>query len=77
MKVSLTPSWELSSKHAVGCWETPVLVNRHTGEEYGPADILTAYPSWGPMTAANAVLRMAHARELTGDEHEFVESFTG
>ena len=28
------------------------------------------------MTAADAVLRMAHAKELTGDEREFVDRFT-
>ena len=47
MKVSLTPSFDLSDEHAAGSYETPVLVNLHTGEEYGPADILTAYPCGG------------------------------
>ncbi len=76
MKVSLTPSWELSNEHAANPYGMPVLVNRHTGEGYGPADILTAYPSWAPMTAANAVRRMVHAKEFTWDEHEFIERFT-
>ena len=75
MKVSLTPSFDLSDEHAAGSYETPLLVNRHTGEKYGPADILTAYPSWGPITPSSTVLRMVHAKELTADEREFVDRF--
>ena len=77
MKLSLTPSFELSNEHAASSCGAPVLVNRHTDEAYAPTDILAAYSMWGPVCAASAVLRMVHGKELTGDEREFVKRFTG
>lgn len=45
MQVNLSGSWELSTDHAASSYGQPVLVNRATGEAFGPGDILKPYPS--------------------------------
>ena len=35
MKVSPTPSWELTNEHATSAYAVPVLVDRHEGRAYG------------------------------------------
>jgi hypothetical protein len=76
MKVSPTPSWELTNEHATSAYAVPVLVNRHDGRAYGPGEILSPHPSWIAMTAASAVTRMKHGRVLTAKEEEFLARFT-
>ncbi len=46
MKIQLTPSYELTNEHSASSYGRPVLVNRGSGEAYGPGDIVRAYPSW-------------------------------
>lgn len=74
-KVALTPSFELSTEHAASSYGQPVLVDRGSGEAYGPGDILRPYPSWGWTTGAAAVERMTATKKLTNEEREFVERF--
>ena len=76
MKVSLTPSWELTNEHATSAYAVPVLVNRHDGRAYGPGEILSPYPGWIAMTAASVVTRMKHGRIFTAEEEEFFARFT-
>ncbi len=64
MKVTLTPSWELSTEHAASSYGQPVLVNRETGEAFGPADPVRPDPSCALMSGRLAVARM---RASTGD----------
>jgi hypothetical protein len=42
MKATLAPSWDLTTEHAASSYGQPVLVNRGTGEAFGPGDILAA-----------------------------------
>lgn len=62
MKATLLPSWELTTEHSASSYGQPVLVNRSTGDAFGPGDIVKPYPSWGFMTAADAVQRMLKMR---------------
>lgn len=75
MKVTLSPSWELTTEHASSSYGQPVLVNRASGKAFGPADIIKPYPSWGFMPAGMAVERMARTGKFTYDEQKFVDSF--
>ncbi len=77
MKALLTGTWELSTDHAASSYGQPVLVNRPTGEAYGPADVVKAYPSYGFMPAAAAVARMARTANLDEDGKAQVASFCG
>jgi len=76
MKTNLTPSWELSTENAASSYGQPVLVNRTTGEAYGPGDILKPYPSYGFMAAADAVRRMAKTKKMDEDGQNLVDKFT-
>jgi hypothetical protein len=76
MKVTLTPSFELTTEHAASSYEQPVLVDRGTGLAYGPADIIVPYPSWGHMLARDAVGRMVATKKLGRKEQAMVDSFT-
>ncbi len=58
MKCVLAPAWELSDEHPTSVGQA-VLVHRHTGQVYGPADIVQVYPSYGFLPAAQAVARFA------------------
>jgi len=75
MKVTLKPSWELTTDHPASSYGQPVLVNRGSGEAFGPGDILTPYPSWGMMPASGAVERMASNKKFTDEERAFVSRF--
>lgn len=77
MKVTLSPSWELSTDHAASSYGQPVLVNRATGEAYGPGDIVRPYPSHGSTTAAEAVRRLAKTARLDADGQALVARFVG
>lgn len=75
-KVTLTPSFELTTEHSASSYGQPVLVNRQSGEAFGPADILKAYPSWGFTPASMAVERMTRSNStLSDEERAFVKSF--
>jgi hypothetical protein len=75
MKVTLTPSFELTTEHAASSYGQPVLVDRGTGLAYGPANIIVPYPSWGHMLARDAVKRMAATKKLGKKEQQLVNSF--
>ena len=64
MKASLSPTWELSDEHAMSSYGQPVLVQRSTGDACGPGDILQAYNSWGFLSAAQVVMRLATTNVL-------------
>ena len=53
MKALLSPAWELSTEHAAGSHGQPVLVNRRTGDAFGPGDVVTLSPSHGDALAAD------------------------
>ena len=69
MKATLSPSWELSTEHAASRHGQPVLVNRSTGEAFGPGDTVTLDPRQGYARAAHAVARLAETakRNVDGD----------
>lgn len=65
MHVQLTPSLKLTTEHAACRYGIPVLLAGPYPQAFGPKDILTAYPSWGPGPAAVAVKR-AYATQPFG-----------
>lgn len=67
MKANLTGTWELTTEHSASSYGQPVLVNRTTGDAYGPADVVKAYPSWGYLPAAAAVERMMKTAKLDAE----------
>jgi hypothetical protein len=75
MITSLSPPWELSDEHAMSSYGKPVLVNRSTGDAYGAGDILQAYNSWGFMSAARVVARLARTKALDADGDALVARF--
>ncbi len=75
MKVLLTPTWELSDERAKSSNSQPVLVNRATGEAFGPEDIAEPYPHWGLKPAAVHVTRMIEEKRLSGEALEFAQRF--
>lgn len=78
MKIILTDTWELNDEHSASSYGQPVLVNRKTGEAFGPGDMVRPHPSWGFLTAAAAAIRMAARRRkrLSDGEKEFVLRFS-
>ena len=76
MKATLSPSWELSDDHAMNSHGQPVLVQRSTGDAYGPGDILQPYNSSGFMPAAQAVARLAKTQTLDAEAQALVDRFT-
>jgi len=81
MTIQLTPSWQLTDEHAASSYGIPVLANRHSGEAFGPDDIVQCYPSWPMQPARQAVARMAltagYAGRLGNGGMDFVVKFTG
>lgn len=75
MIITLTPSWQLTDEHSQSSYGIPILLNRGTGEVFGPADIIQPYPSWGYMTAAAAVTRLMDIKNRTATEREFAARF--
>jgi hypothetical protein len=75
MKVTLLPSFELTTEHASSSYGQPVLVNRDTGEAFGPDDIVKCYSSWPHQPARRAVERMARRKKLSDDQKAFVIRF--
>jgi len=54
-----------------------VLVNRSTGEVWGPGDLVEAYAFWGLLPAARVVARLAKTVRLTAGEKALVARFVG
>ena len=77
MNATLSPSWELTDEYAASRDGQPVLVDRVTGDAYGPGDIVKAHPSMAHMPAALAVHRLAQAAELDTAEQALVARFVG
>lgn len=75
MQVNLSGSWELSTDHAASSYGQPVLVNRTTGEAFGPGDILKPYPSYGFMSAAEAVRRLSKTADLDAEGRDLAAKF--
>ena len=75
MQINLSGSWDLSTDHAASSYGQPVLVNRATGEAFGPGDILKPYPSWGFMVGAEAVRRLAKTAKLDAEGRNLVAKF--
>ena len=76
MEIVLKPSWILTTDHSASSYGQPVLVNRGTGEAFGPGDVLQAYPSWGYTPAFHAVRRMMKTAVLSEEEKEICGRFT-
>lgn len=76
MKLTLSPSFELTDDHASSSYGQPVLVNRRSGEAYGPADLLQAYSSSLMQSASEAAARMASMTKWTYEEQKFIDRFT-
>ncbi len=77
MQTNLTGTWELTTENAASSYGQPVLLNRARGEVFGAGDIVKPYPSYGFMTAAAAVRRMAKTAKLTDKGREMVDRFAG
>jgi hypothetical protein len=60
MNIQLTPSYVLTTDHPCSSYDIPVLVNRSTGDAFGPGHMMQAYPSWPWQPAAHVVIRMLH-----------------
>ena len=77
MQILLSPVWVLTDEHSASNEGIPVLANRETGEAYGPADTVRAYPSHDLVPAARVVDRLLGGKkqELTEEEKVFVRAF--
>jgi hypothetical protein len=76
MKVALTASWELSNEYSASSSEHTMLVNRTTGEGYGPEDLIRVYREWPIYPARVAVDHMLRTnKKLTDTERQFAERF--
>lgn len=75
MKANLTGTWELTTENTASSYGQPVLLNRTTGETFGPADVLNVYPSWGHMPAAAAVERMMKTASLDAEGEALAAKF--
>ena len=75
MKINLSPFWELSTEHAASSDGRPVLVNKTTGEAFGPGDTMKPYLSYGFMSAREAVRRLARTQSLDEEELALVGQF--
>ena len=76
MKLDLNKYWYLSDEHRASMLGTPVLVDKETGEAYGPGDFLND-PSGKHIRAVRAVDQFLEAREkkLTKNEMAFIRKF--
>ena len=77
MKALLSPSWELSTEHPASRHDQPVLVNRSTGEAFGPGEVFTLSPTHGDTLAADGVRRLAKTAHLTVKGRALVARFVG
>ncbi len=77
MKVTLTRTRTLSDEHPMSSYDRPVLVNRITGEVWGPGDLEEAYAFWGLLPASRVVGRLAKTARLSAEERALVTRCTG
>lgn len=75
MEVQLSGSWKLSTEHPSSIYGIPLLVHCVDNQSFGPGDMVTMYPSYGPMRAAEGVSRLARTRAFTADERELIGLF--
>ena len=75
MKILLTSRYMLTDDHAASSYGQAVLVNRVTGEFYGPGDIIKAYPSWEYELVADVVRRFTEVWMFSPDELRVIEGF--
>ena len=77
MQIILSASWVLTDEHSASNEGIPVLANRETGEAYGPADTVRAYPLRDLVPAARVVDRLLGGKkqELGEEEIAFVRAF--
>ena len=69
-------SWELTNEHAASSYGQAVLVNRDTGEAFGPDDIVKCYASWPLQPARLAAGRMMKRKaNLSDEERTFADRF--
>ncbi len=77
MTAILNEDWELSTDDPASRGGQPVLVNRTTGQAFGPRDKIKVYPSHHLEKAANAVARIAEKAKLNLDGETLVVRFVG
>ena len=70
MRLTLTASYYLTDEN-----ETPRLVHRHSGREYGPYDIAQLYPSWSLQSIRQSVRRAARTLQLNDEESSLISAF--
>lgn len=77
MQIILSASWVLTDEHCASNEGIPVLANRETGEAYGPADTVRAYPAHDLVHAARVLDRRLGGKKelLTEEEKVFVRAF--
>ena len=75
MKATLTPSWELTTEHAAASDARPVLVNRTTGEAFGPGALVRLSECKALIPAALVVRRLAQAADLDEQARALVARF--
>ena len=75
MEIQLTPSYILTDESSSPSYGKPVLLNRQTGETFGPGNIIRAYPSWNYQPALDAVKRMAAILFLNREQRQFIDKF--
>jgi hypothetical protein len=75
MKLHLTPSWTLSDEHATSSYGKPVLVDRETGEAYGPGDIVQILPGGGYIPGYIAVRAFTEGESFSAEELAFIDLF--
>lgn len=77
MKARLSLSWELTTEHAAASDARPVLVNRTTGEAFGPGALVRLPEGKALIPAALAVRRLAQAADLDEQARALVAGFVG
>lgn len=77
MKLDLNNYWYLSDEHNASSHGAPLLVDKESGEAYGPGDIVKPDPSGKYVRAVRAVDRFLEVmkKELTEKEMAFVRKF--
>jgi hypothetical protein len=75
VEIILAPSWVLTTEHAACSSGQPLLVDRSTGDAYGPDDIVQPYNTWNVIPAAEAVVRLAETQALNAEAQALVSRF--
>lgn len=75
MNILLAPSWIMTTEHPLSDFGIPVLVNRDTGEAFGPADTPQPPPSRTRATAAAYVIQQTRMLGLSWGERLAVQAY--